>query len=238
MSTEQRRRARELGARLADFRAFSGLSDSERTTLRTFATERQVERGATIVGRGEVPRELVLIEAGRAEIRAGGRRSPVVIGPGACLGAGGVLAGVAAPASVIAKTPMRTLRLPTDVYESFLRELPEVELELQRLAGSEFSTSRTGSTMIASNTAETQAALRAVGAAERDPVLRNPDWMAARLVTAAPRLTALAKVPGVNGSSRRSPSDWRRAHTTTRPRASNTLTPFSRRSCERACASW
>ena len=65
MSTEQRRRARELGARLADFRAFSGLSDSERTTLRTFATERQVERGATIVGRGEVPRELVLIEAGR-----------------------------------------------------------------------------------------------------------------------------------------------------------------------------
>ena len=193
----QRRRARELGAGLADFRAFSGLSDPERTTLRTFATERQVEPGATIVGRGEVPRELVLIEAGQAEIRAGGRRSPVVIGPGACLGASGVLAGVAAPARVVARTPMRTLRLPADVYTSFLRELPDVELELQRLARAEFSTSRAGSSPIASNTAETQAALRAVGAAERDPVLRNPDWMAARLVTAAPRLTALAKVPGV-----------------------------------------
>ena len=58
----------------------------------------------------------------------------MVIGPGACLGAGGVLAGVAAPAGVVASTPMRTLRLPADVYASFLRELPDVELELQRLA--------------------------------------------------------------------------------------------------------
>jgi methyltransferase (TIGR00027 family) len=195
MSTGQRWRARELGAGLADFRVFAGLSDPERTTLRTFATERHVEPGATIVARGEVPRELVLVEAGQAEIRAGGRRSPMVIGPGACLGAGGVIAGVAAPAGVVAKTPMRTLRLPADVYASFLRELPDVELELQRLARAELSTS--GSSVIASNTAETQAALRAVGASERDPVLRNPDWMAARLVTAAPRVTALSKVPGV-----------------------------------------
>jgi methyltransferase (TIGR00027 family) len=197
MSTEQRRRARELGAGLARFRAFSGLSDSERTTLRTFATERRVEPGDTIIGRGEVARELVLIEAGEAEVRAGRRRSPVVIGPGACLGAGGVLAGGASPAGVIARTPLRTLRLPADVYGSFLRELPEVELELQRLARAELRTSPAGSSVIASNTAETQAALRAVGAAERDPVLRNPDWMAAHLVTAAPRLTALAKLPGV-----------------------------------------
>ena len=58
MSTGERRRARELGASLADFRAFSGLSDPERTTLRRFATETQVERGATIIARGEVPRSL------------------------------------------------------------------------------------------------------------------------------------------------------------------------------------
>ena len=197
MSIGERRRARALGARLSGFRAFSGLSEPELTTLRTFATETHVDRGATIIARGEVARELVLIEAGRAEIRAGGRRSPVVIGPGACLGAGGVLAGAAAPAGVVASTPMRTLRLPADVYRSLLRELPDVELELQRLARAESRTSRAPSSLIASNTAETQAALRAVGAAERDPVLRNPDWMAARLVTAAPRLTALAKVPGV-----------------------------------------
>jgi len=108
-----------------------------------------------------------------------------------------VLAGISAPAGVVASTPVRTLRLPADVYRSFLRELPGVELELQRLARAEFQASRAGSSPIASNTAETQAALRAVGAAERDPVLRNPDWMAARLVTVQPRLTVLAKVPGV-----------------------------------------
>ena len=108
-----------------------------------------------------------------------------------------MIAGLAAPAGVIARTPLRTLRLPADVYRSFLRELPEAELELQRLARAELRTSRAGSSRIASNTAETQAALRAAGAAERDPALRNPDWMAARLVSAQPRLTALAKLPGV-----------------------------------------
>ena len=197
MSIGERWRARELGERFACFRAFTGLSDSERTTLGAFATETRVERGATIAGRAEVARELVLIEAGHAEFRAGVSRSAVVIGPRACLGAGGVLAGVPAPANVVASTPMRTLHLAADVYRSFLRELPDVELELQRLARAEFRTARAGLSPIASNTAETQAALRSVGAAERDPGLRNPDWMAARLVTAAPRLVALAKVPGV-----------------------------------------
>ena len=197
LSIDERRRAREHGARLARFRPFAGLSEPELTTLLALALERQVERGATILGRGEVARELVLIEAGQAEVRAGGRRSPVVIGAGACLGAGGVLAGVAAKASVVASTPMRTLHLPVDVYRSFLRELPDVESELRRLARAELPTSRARSSPIASNTAETQAALRAAGAAERDAALRNPDWMAARLVTTQPRLTALAKVPGV-----------------------------------------
>ena len=119
-----------------------------------------------------------------------------MIGPGGCLGAGGVLAGVPAPASVVARTPVRTLRLPADVYRSFLRELPDVELELQRLARAELRTPRAGWSPIAANTAETQAALRAAGAARRDPALRNPDTMAAQLVTAQPRMVALAKVPG------------------------------------------
>ena len=151
-------------------------------------------------------------------------------------GRGGVLAGVAAPASVIAKTPMRTLRLPTDVYESFLRELPEVELNAAA-RGLGVLDVADGLDQIASNTAETQVALRAAGAAERDPVLRNPDWTAA-IRPAQPRLIALATVPGMRGCSRPSPSDWRPAATTTRPRASTTSTPFSRPSCERACASW
>jgi methyltransferase (TIGR00027 family) len=186
-SNGERRRARELGARLAGFPALDGLSDAERRTLGTFMTEARVERGATIVGRGEVASELVLIEAGQALSR--GR----VIGPGACLGAGGVLAGTAARASVVANTSVRMLRVPAEAYRSLLRELPEVDFELERLAHAELLRP----SPIAASTAETQAALRAVAATESDPALRNPDWMAARLVTAAPRLTALAKVPGV-----------------------------------------
>jgi methyltransferase (TIGR00027 family) len=138
--------------------------------------------------------ELLLIEAGQAEVRSN-RRDGVLIGPGTCVGVGGVVSGVAAPADIVATTPLRALRLPADVYQAFLRELPEVDLELGRLARSE--SRGTGRCLIASNTAETQAALRAVGAAERDPVLRGPDSMAATFLPARARLVALAKVPGV-----------------------------------------
>ncbi|MDX6698111.1 MAG: hypothetical protein QOE65_1508 [Solirubrobacteraceae bacterium] len=46
------------------------------------------------------------------------------------------------------------------------------------------------------STAEGAAVLRAAGAAEPDPAVRNPDWMAARFVDWGPRLPALVKVPG------------------------------------------
>ena len=194
LSNGERRRTRELAARLEMFRPFAGLSDPERTTLSTLAIETEVEQGASIARRGEIASELVLIETGQAEIRSSGRAA-VMIGPGTCIGAGGVLSGVAARADVMATTPLRTLRLPADVYRAFLRELPDVDLELRRLARSE--SQGAGLSLIASNTAETQAALRAAGAAERDPVLRNPDSMAAKFLPAQARLVALAKVPGV-----------------------------------------
>jgi methyltransferase (TIGR00027 family) len=47
-----------------------------------------------------------------------------------------------------------------------------------------------------STTAEGAALLRAAGAAEPDPAVRNPDWMAAGFVDWGPRLPALVKVPG------------------------------------------
>jgi methyltransferase (TIGR00027 family) len=188
MSTAQRRRARDAGRGLARFRALAGLSETELATLRTLAVETPVKSGTTILGRGEVACELVLIGEGQA---LHGRDA---IGPGACVGTAGVLRGAPSRVAVVATTPMRTLRLAGETYRSFLRDLPDVELELQRLAAAELRPSRPSP--IASNTAETQAALRAAGAAARDPMLRNPDSMAAGFVTAQARLQTLAKVPG------------------------------------------
>jgi methyltransferase (TIGR00027 family) len=194
LSNGERRRARELGEKLEMFRPFAGLSDPERTTLSTLAIETEVEPGASVARRGEVARELVLIEDGQAVVRCGGRAA-VLIGPGACLGAGGVVSDLPAQADVVATTPLRTLRLPGDVYRAFLHELPDVDRELRRLA--RYESRGTGRSLIASNTAETQAALRAAGAALRDPVLRNPDSMAAKFLPAKARLVTLAKMPGV-----------------------------------------
>jgi methyltransferase (TIGR00027 family) len=50
---------------------------------------------------------------------------------------------------------------------------------------------------IAASTAEGAAALRAVGATERDPAVRCPDSLAAAFITRGGKLTALARVPAV-----------------------------------------
>lgn len=50
---------------------------------------------------------------------------------------------------------------------------------------------------LATNSAEAMAALRAAGAAERDPFLRNPDYMATDFLSARLKVQTLAKVPGI-----------------------------------------
>lgn len=50
---------------------------------------------------------------------------------------------------------------------------------------------------LAANSAEAMAALRAAGAAERDPLLRNPDYMAAAFLSTRLKIQTLAKIPGL-----------------------------------------
>ena len=50
---------------------------------------------------------------------------------------------------------------------------------------------------LAASTAEAMAALRAAGAVDPDPGLRNPDHLARAFVSLGPRAAALAKVPGL-----------------------------------------
>jgi methyltransferase (TIGR00027 family) len=50
---------------------------------------------------------------------------------------------------------------------------------------------------LAASTAEGAASLRAIGAHERDPAVRNPDHLAEHFISPGLKLTALVKVPGV-----------------------------------------
>jgi len=134
LSLTARRRARSRGCRLRRFPVFAGLSDTECTTLRMLGTEEDVEPGRTILQRDHVADEFVFIGTGHAELRMPGRPSETIAGPGDCIGAAGVLAGVIARGDVTALTRMRLLRFPADICLPLLRELPDVELSLHRLA--------------------------------------------------------------------------------------------------------
>jgi Cyclic nucleotide-binding domain len=131
MSLPARRRARENGRALSRFRPLAGLSETERTTLRTLMEVEEIDPGGTILARGEVARRLLLVDEGVAEVR---RVPATAAGPGEVVGAAGVLAGIASPADVVARTRVRLLTLPGDAYRAAVRELPDVDLALHRLA--------------------------------------------------------------------------------------------------------
>jgi methyltransferase (TIGR00027 family) len=203
-SLPERRRARARGDQLRRFSAFAGLSDIELTALRTFVTSAELEAGRVILRQGEVADQLVLIDSGEAELRLPGRTTGVVLRSGELIGALGVLAGIATKADVVARSPVRVLALPADHSLRMVRELPEAELELHRLALCELGAQeRAGAAQDsvttsrwATNSAEAMAALRAAGAVARDPTLRNPDHLASAFLTTRLRMQTLAKIPG------------------------------------------
>lgn len=198
-SLPERRRARELGRRLRAFPPFAGLSDTECTTLRMLAQEAQVAAGQKVLERGRVADALLLVETGVAELCVPGLAREPVAGPGGCIGASGLLAGAASRGDVVAKTSMSMLRLPADASLPLLLELPDVERELHRIALMELShggTEPCRRSRLATNSAEAMAALRAAGSVDRNPALRNPDDLAASMLSLQPRAHALAKLPG------------------------------------------
>jgi methyltransferase (TIGR00027 family) len=205
LSLDERRRARELGRRLRRFSPFAGLSDAECTTLRMHATETRAEAGQRLLACGAVADSIGLVEEGRAELQAAGDAPGAAVGPGECIGVAGVLAGAPAHADVVARTRMRVLRLPAAACHDLLRDLPDVQLELQRIALSDLMCACRHSngaaaarrpSRLAANSAEAMAALRAAGAVEREPALRNPDHLAGAFLSPRLRVHALAKVPG------------------------------------------
>ena len=198
-SLTERRRARELGRRLRAFSPFAGLSDTECTTLRMLAQESQFAAGELVLERGRVADALVLIETGVAELCVRGLAREPIAGPGGCIGASGLLAGAASRGDVVAKTSMKVLRLPANTSLPLLLELPDAERELHRIALMELGRGGPESgrrSRLATNSAEAMAALRAAGSVDRRPELRNPDDLAASMLSLQLRAHALAKLPG------------------------------------------
>jgi hypothetical protein len=141
LGLEERRRARRQGAALRAFAPFAELSDTEATALRTVLGQRQLDAGQPLLRRGERTATVSLIESGEVDIQPP-RGQSITLDPGACVGAFGMLTGAPSDVDAVARTPVTALTLGAPTYASLLRELPDVELGLHRVALMEAAAAR------------------------------------------------------------------------------------------------
>jgi CRP/FNR family transcriptional regulator, cyclic AMP receptor protein len=98
--------------RLRQIPLFADMSDADLRKIATFATEDSAEEGKTLIHEGDYATELIAIEEGTAEVLHDGR-SIATLGPGDVFGEMGVLGKELRNASVVATSPIRTVKLTT-----------------------------------------------------------------------------------------------------------------------------
>jgi CRP/FNR family transcriptional regulator, cyclic AMP receptor protein len=97
-------------SRLRAIPLFSHLSDAEARKLATFATETSVADNQILMKQGDYSTDLIAIEEGTADVLKDGVKIASV-GPGDLIGEMGLLSRDLRTASVIATSPMRTIKL-------------------------------------------------------------------------------------------------------------------------------
>jgi CRP-like cAMP-binding protein len=115
--------------RLESIPLLSGLSDDERAILAAYAFERDVAPGDVLIREGEYPYDLILIEAGEAEVRVG-PKEVARVGAGDVIGEVGVLEDVLRTATVVAAEPMRVIVLSSWEVKRLLAD-PSVRKRLE-----------------------------------------------------------------------------------------------------------
>jgi len=89
---------------------FSSLSDKALNTVAVFATETSVSAGKRLVHEGDYSYDLIVIEAGTADVIKDGEVVGT-LGPGDVFGEMGMLSGGRRTADVVASSPMRLITL-------------------------------------------------------------------------------------------------------------------------------
>jgi CRP-like cAMP-binding protein len=91
---------------------FASMTEADVRRIATFASEDSVAAGATLMREGDYSNELVAIESGAADVLQGGEKV-ATLGPGDIFGEVGVLRRERRNASIVARAPMRLIRLTT-----------------------------------------------------------------------------------------------------------------------------
>jgi CRP-like cAMP-binding protein len=131
-----RARTKAVAAVLGDIPLFAGLSSRHLRRIAAVADERRYPAGRPIVqigGRGDA---FYVVVEGTAKVTMGGSRSIARLGAGDFFGELAVLDGGPRTASVIAETPVSTLRIARADLRKVLRAEPDVALKLlEEVAG-------------------------------------------------------------------------------------------------------
>ena len=111
-------------ARLKAIPLFAELSDDDLTTVATFADEKSVGEGDTLVREGDFSDQLVAIEEGTADVEHDGE-TVATLGPGDYFGEVGVLSNEMRGATVRASSSMRLITWDTFAVKR-MRDMPGV----------------------------------------------------------------------------------------------------------------
>jgi CRP/FNR family transcriptional regulator, cyclic AMP receptor protein len=125
--------------RLASIPLLAGLTDDERAILSAYAVEQELAAGDVLIREGEYAYDIVLIEAGEAEVLQGDTRIAHV-GAGDVIGEVGVLNDVLRTATVVATGPMRVIVMSSWEVKRLLAD-PAVRQRLEAQAAARQSSS-------------------------------------------------------------------------------------------------
>ncbi len=96
--------------RLKEIEIFSNLSDEEAKRLAAFASEQSIAEGQILMKQGDYSTDLIMIEEGEADVLQDGKKV-ATLGKGDVIGEIGIFERQQRNADVIAKSPMRVIKL-------------------------------------------------------------------------------------------------------------------------------
>jgi CRP-like cAMP-binding protein len=105
---------------------FSELSDEQLRSVGTWANERSVAEGETLVREGDFSYDLFFVSEGTAEVTRGGEHL-ADLGAGDVFGEIGVLTDAQRNATIIARSPMRLLILTHWDLDKLRKQIPELD---------------------------------------------------------------------------------------------------------------
>jgi CRP-like cAMP-binding protein len=105
---------------------FSNCSRKELEAIAAIADEIDLPKNKTLIREGERGREFFVLLEGQADVKKG-RRAIRTLGPGDFFGEIALIANTPRTATVVARTPLRTLVITDRAFRGLMDKMPELQ---------------------------------------------------------------------------------------------------------------